>query len=95
MLVGDTATAAGTRITATGAAPVLALCRKLVERGFDPATPLEAYRGRHVCLRVSSLAAGAGLDVTTNRTGRPVFVHRAKASGSLSGWPNRHVLMVD
>jgi hypothetical protein len=43
-LIGaDTAVAAG--ITATGHAPLLTLCRRLVEAGHHPSTPLEAYRG--------------------------------------------------
>ena len=43
-------------ITATAAAPVLALCRKLVAAGFDPNTPLEAYRDRNVlALKVRSI----------------------------------------
>jgi hypothetical protein len=31
------------------AAPVLALCRRVVEAGYDPATPLHAYRGGTLC----------------------------------------------
>jgi hypothetical protein len=42
-IIGTICTALG--ITAHGSAPVLALCRKLVEAGHDPATPLEAWRG--------------------------------------------------
>jgi hypothetical protein len=43
-LVGDDAcTALGK--TVKSPSPVLALCRKLVDAGHDPATPLEAYRG--------------------------------------------------
>jgi hypothetical protein len=30
-------------ITANGTAPVLALCRKLIAAGYDPALPLHAY----------------------------------------------------
>jgi hypothetical protein len=40
--------------------PVLAmLCQKLVAAGRDPATPLEAYRGDVLCLRVSSIGSAA------------------------------------
>jgi hypothetical protein len=39
-------------------APVLALCRKLVENGYDPARPLHAYRGNTVALTVTSIGWG-------------------------------------
>jgi len=42
-------------ITVRSSTPVLALCRKLVKAGYDPATPLEAYRGDTLCLRVPML----------------------------------------
>jgi hypothetical protein len=45
--------------TVKTSAPVLAMCRKLVEAGFDPATPLHAYRGGTLCLKVSSICWGA------------------------------------
>ena len=45
------------------AAPVLAMCRKLVEAGFDPTRPLHAYRGDVLCLRVRSIGEGAELRV--------------------------------
>jgi hypothetical protein len=40
----DRCTAFG--ITAKGESPVLTLCRMLIVAGQEPATPLEAYRGR-------------------------------------------------
>jgi hypothetical protein len=56
-LIGvDTAVAAG--IAATGHAPLLTLCRRLVEAGHDPSTPPEAYRGTTLCLRRARLAPG-------------------------------------
>jgi hypothetical protein len=55
-------------IEVRGAAPVLALCRKLVDAGHDPATPLEAWRGAVLCLRVRSIVAGARLTVNESRT---------------------------
>jgi hypothetical protein len=71
-LVGaDTAVAAG--ITATGHAPLLTLCRRLVEAGHDPSTPLEAYRGTTLCLRVRSIGAGARLTVREGPDGKPRF----------------------
>lgn len=40
-------------------APVLAMCRKLIEAGYDPDRPLHAYRGDTLCLTVSSIGWGA------------------------------------
>jgi hypothetical protein len=72
-LVGSNrCTAAG--ITATGQAPVLALCRELLAAGFDPDQPLEIYRGTTLALRVRSIGEAARLTVKDNRLGRPVFV---------------------
>src|SRR5262245_12931957 len=71
-LIGaDTAVAAG--ITATGHAPLLTLCRRLVEAGHDPSTPLEAYRGPTLCLRARSIGAGARLTVKEGPDGKPRF----------------------
>ena len=56
--------------------PVLALCRKLVEAGYDPCRPLHAYRGEIVAIRVRSIGEGASLAVRDNRLGRPIFVRR-------------------
>jgi hypothetical protein len=67
------ATAAG--ITVSGRhAPILSLCRALIEAGHDPATPLEAYRGSTLCLRVRSIGEGAKLTVRESTSdGRPRF----------------------
>jgi hypothetical protein len=46
-------------ITARSTAPVLALCRALIEAGQDPDRPLRAYRGDVLCLRVHSIGKGA------------------------------------
>jgi hypothetical protein len=67
----DTAVTAG--ITATGHAPLLTLCRRLVEAGHDPSTPLEAYRGTILCLRARSIGAGARLTVREGPDGKPRF----------------------
>jgi hypothetical protein len=45
-------------------APVLGLCRKLVEAGYDPARPLHAYRGDVLCLRIRSIGEGAKLNIS-------------------------------
>jgi hypothetical protein len=71
-LIGtDRATAAG--ITARGAAPLLALCRKLIEAGHDPDRPLHAYRGNVLCLIVRSIGEAAKLTVKTAGNGAPMF----------------------
>ena len=68
-------------------APVLALCRALVEAGHDRRRPLEAYRGDVLCLRIRSIGAGAKLTVEDNRNGTPVsarWKQKASASAGLS-----------
>jgi hypothetical protein len=45
--------------TVRAAAPVLAMCRKLIEAGYDRARPLNAYRGDVLALKVSSIGYGA------------------------------------
>jgi hypothetical protein len=73
-IIGDnTCTAEG--ITARSHAPVLALCRKLIEAGYDPPRPLHAYRGNTLSLRVRSIGEGAGWTVKDSRFGTPVL-HR-------------------
>jgi hypothetical protein len=56
-------------MTVRGPAPVLALCRLLVEAGHDPATPLEAWRGGVFCLRIRSIGDGAALRIGTHGVG--------------------------
>jgi hypothetical protein len=64
----DTCTAEGCTIHAN--APVLALCRKLVDEGYDPTRPLHAYRGDTLCLKIRSVGEGAKLAVREdNRQG--------------------------
>lgn len=56
-------------ITIETSAPVLALCRALVAGGHDQATPLDAYRGALLCLRVRSIGEGAHLEVNGHGSG--------------------------
>jgi hypothetical protein len=71
-------------ITAQAAAPVLALCRKLVAAGFDPNTPLEAYGDRNVlALKVRSIGEAAQLRV--NSKGNSFEIDRQEAQGALCG----------
>jgi hypothetical protein len=71
-LVGsDTATAAG--ITVIAFAPVLTLCRALIDAGHEPRRLLEAYRGEVLCLRVKTIGEAALLTVKTMGNGAPGF----------------------
>jgi hypothetical protein len=72
----DTATAEG--ITVHSSSPVLALCRKLIEAGFNPATPMEVYRGKTLCLKARSIGEAAGLQINANGTGFEPFKSRRK-----------------
>ena len=64
----DTCSAEGFIVRAN--APVLALCRKLVDAGYDPTRPLHAYRGDTLCLTVRTIGEGAKLTVREdNRKG--------------------------
>jgi hypothetical protein len=62
-LRGD-AEASACGLTVRNSSPVLALCRKLIEAGHDPAERLEAYRGDVLCLTVRSIGEAAGLEVS-------------------------------
>src|SRR5262249_61635956 len=69
-LVGsDVCTAPG--IIARSYAPVLALCRRLIEAGIDPDQPLHVYRGDTLALVVRSIAEGARLAVGVNQPRQP------------------------
>jgi hypothetical protein len=93
-IIGQTqATALGVTVSGRNA-PVLALCRALIEAGHDAALPLEAYRGETMCLRIRSIGEGAALSVKeSTRDGRPRFVKLSgdldalKAEGSVHGRP--------
>jgi hypothetical protein len=78
-LIGsNTCTALG--ITAHAHAPVLALCRRLIEAGHDPNRPLHAYRGDTLALVVRLITDGAGLTAQDDRLGTP-RVRRWRARG--------------
>jgi hypothetical protein len=55
--------------TTRGTTPILSLCRALVHAGHDPATPLEAWRGSTLRLRVRSVGEAAGLKINGKGTG--------------------------
>jgi hypothetical protein len=50
-------------------APVLALCRLLVEAGHDPVTPLEVWRGWTLCLRIRRIGEAAELEPSPRGAG--------------------------
>ena len=56
-------------IVVRSTAPVLALCRLLVEAGHDPATQLEAWRGDVLCLLIRSIGDGVALRIGTHGVG--------------------------
>jgi hypothetical protein len=72
-------------LTINSSSPVLALCRKLVQAGHDPAWPLEAYRGDVLCLRVRSIGDGARLEISGEGTG---FRQRRQPDAAPSIAPN-------
>jgi len=55
--------------TRNSGAIVCQLCRNLIEAGYDPSTPLEAWRGQTLALRVRSIGEGAKLTVEETKTG--------------------------
>src|SRR5262245_56383691 len=65
------ARALGVEVIATrrSDAVVCALCRRLVEAGHDPATPMEVYRGSTLALHVRSIGAAAKLTVEESGSG--------------------------
>src|SRR5262245_58144903 len=57
--------AAGLKVDANS--PILAMCRRLIEAGFNPA--LQLYRGTVLCLIVRAIAEGAQLEVNSSGIG--------------------------
>ena len=76
-LIGSDTCTAG--ITAIGNAPVLKLCRLLVEAGHDPDTPMHVYRGATLALKLRSIGEGAALAVRDDHRGAPRFVRYRSA----------------
>lgn len=56
-------------IAAHSYAPVLNLCKLLVDTGINPATALHVYRGDMLCLIVRSIGTGARLEINAKGTG--------------------------
>ena len=73
-------------LTVESSTPVLKICRQLITVGHDPATPLNAYRGDVLCLRIRSISEGAGLEVNGEGTGfrpfhKPGIASLVRANG--------------
>jgi hypothetical protein len=77
------ARALGIEVVATrrSDAVVCALCRRLVEAGHDPATPMKVYRGQILSLHVRSIGEAAKLTVKETRFG-PRFIPWRPFEGS-------------
>ena len=68
-LIGsNTCTACG--ITVRRHAPVLAMCRRMIEAGHDPSARLEVYRGAVLALTVRSIGEGSQLTVKSASSSR-------------------------
>lgn len=70
-------------------APVLAMCRALIDAGYDRERPVEAYRGETMCLRISSIGHGAKFTVKDNRYGTPALRRYEASAGVSSALPMR------
>ena len=73
-------------LTVESSTPVLKICRQLITVGHDPATPLNAYRGDVLSLRIRSISEGAGLEVNGEGTGfrpfhKPGIASLVRANG--------------
>jgi len=72
-------------ITVRAYAPVMELCRRLVQAGEDPARPLHAYRREVLAITVRSIREGAKLTVEDDRLGTPrLRPWRARSDGAAS-----------
>jgi hypothetical protein len=73
-------------VTAKSSSPVIGLCRKLIDAGHNPATPLEAWRGDILCLCIRSIGEAARLQVNSHGTGfEPQPERRRGASVEFEG----------
>jgi hypothetical protein len=69
-LIGDdTAVCVHAGLRVTSASPIVALCRALIECGFDPRERLFVYRDGALAFGVSNLRHGAGLEVASDTRG--------------------------
>lgn len=54
--------------------PILTYCRHLMNKGFDPSTKLEVYRGDILAITVSSIKFGSNITVKENKDVGPHFI---------------------
>ena len=82
----DRCTAEGLEVRAN--APGLAMCRKLIEAGYDPNRPLHCFRGEEIAMTISSIGYGAEYSVSEPSTGSGVrlvpYSEGPKKSGAAS-----------
>jgi hypothetical protein len=76
-------------IVATGNAPVLGLCRKLLFAGVNPDSALAVYRDRVLSLRIRSIGEAARLTVKEQDHGRAQFARWKPFPSSPVGSPMR------
>src|SRR5262249_49670248 len=70
LIKSDRCSAEGLEVRANG--PALAMCRKLLEAGYDPDRPLHCFRGETLAMKISSIAYGARYSVSEPSTGSGV-----------------------
>ena len=56
-------------ITVRSTTPVLSICRRLIEAGYDADQALHVHRGDVLALTVASIAKGASLEINAKGTG--------------------------
>jgi hypothetical protein len=83
LIDSDVCTALGIRTR--GFAPVLGLCRLLLKAGINPAAQVEAWRGKTLCISITSVAYGSALAVDDGRNGTPRF-RRWRRRDVRCGW---------
>jgi hypothetical protein len=69
--------------TGSGSTPVLALCRRLVEAGYDPNSSLRVYRGGLLVLVVSHVGPAAEFTIGDNHNGTPKLRRLRDVAGPL------------
>jgi hypothetical protein len=75
----DLAVAAG--LFARGTSPVFALCRVLIDYGFDRDLQLDLYRDDELCLSIHGIGTAAELEINAHGTG---FRKRPQQGGTAS-----------
>jgi hypothetical protein len=76
-------------ISTSGHAPVLAMCRELLQAGVNPDSALAVYRKGVLALRVRSISEGAPLTVKEPDHGRAQFATWKPFPSSPVGSPMR------